>query len=1190
MNLLKLSAIEAVGFKSFADKIELNFTDGITAIVGPNGSGKSNVSDAIRWVLGEQSVRTLRGSSMEDIIFSGSGKRRALNIAEVSLMFSNHDGTLPVDFQEVSICRRLFRSGDSAYFINKAPCKLKDIHELLADTGLGKGSMSIIGQNKVDEILNGRPEDRRAIFEEAAGITRHKLRKKDAMKRLEETDNNITRLEDIKVDIVERLEPLRLSAEKTQKYNLLAKSLKDYRITVALRKIDKAESMTKDAKAQIEQLKDEETDATTNLNISENKLLLLTDEIEQVSKKLLETQQKITQANTEVEKLIGQKAVLQERINQNIERSNAIQEEEKRVDEQVAVLQERSDDFAKRILEQEVVEQKAKQSQDKWDKDYKELKERIEAIEQEQEQEQVDILERKRAILQVNNDIKAVETQSNVIKRKLEKLQKEKDETQDKFDLLQIELLDYKKAIENHEVTKEEFLKQLENVDKVVVEYKQSLQSVLSKERQLAEEKVSLNARVNILSKLQSEYDGFSNSVKKLMASKEAWRSGLFGAVGQLLEVPEKLVVAVETALAGAMQNIVAKDDVIAKQAIEYLKRENAGRATFLPLNNLRVYKLNNDDIRFVKEPGILGVADKLITFDKEISPAIEFLLGRTLIAQDLDSAIKVNRKGNTRFRIVTLDGDVIYAGGTMSGGSRSNKESGFLSRSHEIANGKNKIGELTKKIDELEKTKLVINNQITSSDNLKKELLANISQVDLFIATEKTRCVELEKSVKQLSLGLETLVFEEKEAVYEQKELAEQLVDFLETKEQAEKFDIEKLNLSTDLTRELQIAKQEYEKANQNYHDAKSQYEMAQKSTELMQEQFTNLELELKQVLASKERVQLEFSNFQKNISVAEKEQLELSETIIKKEEEVKEDKKLLDTVTAEQLKLLPEQKNVEKAVRTFRSDLNAIQNRLRNAEAIFVRNETELNIAKEQLQSSYELSLQEAREFYQEDISDSNLTKEIAKLDDEITKLGSINPNAIEEYGELKNRHDFMLHQYDDLVQAKEDLKSLINDIDRTMIKKFKEAFNAINSFFEDCFVRLFDGGFAKLKLLEPNEILTTGIDIVVQPLGKKMQTLTLLSGGERALTVIALLFAMLSYRPTPFCVLDEIDAALDEANVERFNNFLRDFATDTQFIIITHRKYTMQSANLIHGITMEESGVSRLISIKMIDKDLK
>lgn len=1190
MNLLKLSAIEAIGFKSFADKIELNFTNGITAIVGPNGSGKSNVSDAIRWVLGEQSVRNLRGSSMEDIIFSGSGKRRALNIAEVSLFFSNQNGALPVDFQEVSVCRRLFRSGDSAYFINKTPCKLKDIHELFADTGLGKGSMSIIGQNKVDEILNGRPEERRAIFEEAAGITKYKQRKKDAMRRLEETDNNITRLDDIKVEIVDRLEPLRLSAEKTQRYNILASRLKECKITVSLRKIDKAEQMAKEAKAQIEKLKEEDTNATTNLNISENKLLLLTENIEQVSKKLLDTQQQITQENTKIEKLTGQKAVLAERISQNTERSEAIEKEQERVDKQLSTLQKRSDDFNQRIAEQKNAEKTAKESEDKWNKDYQTIKERIDSIEQEQEQEKTNVLERKRAILQANNDIKATETQIASSKRRLEKLQLEKEQTQDKLTSLQNEISSYKEAIEKYDSDKVDFLKQIAEIENKTKKDKESLQNLLLQERKLAEDSVSVNARINILTKLQTEYDGFSNSVKKLMTSKEPWRRGLLGAVGQLLTVPENLVVAIETALAGSVQHIVAKDDIVAKQAIEYLKREKVGRATFLPLNNLRIYKLNNDDSRFINEQGILGIASSLISFNQEVKPAVEFLLGRTLIANDLESAIKVNRKGNTRFRIVTLDGDVINAGGTMSGGSRSNKEAGFLSRVQEITNGKKKLIELKSQIDLLAQKKVSVNQEIDNNEQKKEAFAEQVAQIGVALATEQTRCTELEKSAKQLIVGLDTIDFEYKEVALEQKDLTDKLACFHKDKEQAEKEDTEKLNFSNDLLKELQLIKKEHEQANQNYHQAKAQYETAQKATELIEEQFTNLQLEIKQLVENKQRIESDYESFQKNIEKAQIEQAELSESISKTQQEVTEYKQQLDAITAQQLKLLPEQKSLEKAVREFRSNLNAIQNRLRNAETIFVRNETELSIAHEQLQISYELSVEEAREFYQENVSDSGLDKEIARLDNSILELGPINAAAIEEYSDLKNRYDFMLNQYEDLVKAKEDLKALISEIDRTMTKRFKEAFNAINGFFEDCFTRLFGGGAAKLKLLDPSNILTTGIDIVVQPPGKKLQTLTLLSGGERALTVIALLFAMLSYRPTPFCVLDEIDAALDEVNVERFNNFLSNFATDTQFIVITHRKYTMQCAHLIHGITMEESGVSRLVSIKMVDKDLQ
>jgi chromosome segregation protein len=1181
-----LRAIETVGFKSFADKIELNFVDGITAIVGPNGSGKSNVSDAVRWVLGEQSMRALRGNCMEDVIFSGSGRRHALNMAEVTLCFANTDGTLPVAFQEVSVSRRIFRTGDSAYFINKTPCRLKDVHDLFADTGLGRGSLSIIGQNKIDEILNNRPEDRRALFEEAAGITRYKWRKKEAARRLEETENNIIRLNDIRFELNGRLEPMRESAEKTRQYNELSQELKEYRITAFLRKIDHSDNMRQTARVQLDELKQEEETLAADGNINDNKIFMLVGELEKVSSDMRGIQQKMADIQAAIEKLSGQKAVLAERIRQNEERAAGVNENKSRLASGEAELAKELCDIKARLAGQKKGEKAAGEDKEREQARLLETDRQIAETEKEQREEQNDIFERKRNILQLNNDIRAIETAFNVNVRRKERLMREKAGIEENIHSLRAEIDGYLKALARHEEEKKKLLGYSRENGKESDSLKNRSQALSGQEKKTEADMLSLKARTGVLEKLQSEYDGFSGSVKRLMTARAPWRQKLVGTVAQLIDVPAQYVPAIEIALGASIQNIVTEDDLSARQAIEFLKSEKAGRATFLPLNRLRIAAVGSDDLALVSACGIIGFADKLVECAAKVRPAVEFLLGRTLIAADLDAALKIRHSG--RLRIVTLDGDVIYAGGTMSGGSRSGRESGFLSRKQEIAENEKKLLDMGNRRDELAREKEDISAAIIA---VEKKIETNIGKINnMEVETAKTTAHrnEAEKNKKQLELGLATLAFEYNEIVNEDGKLTTELERLTAARGAAEAEDLGKYGLSDKLKNRLEELKTSREAIRLQYNDASIRYETAQKATELLAEQYDGLTARVRQAAAEGERLERELSNFRDTVALSLAEQERLEARILKEGQELDAVKGRLDEAAAEQLRLLPLQAQLEKTGKEIKNNLNSVQSRLRNAETIFVRYETELNMAIEQLKDSYALDVDEARKFYRGDFAESVLEDQLAGVEERLTLLGPVNPAAIEEYKQLKERYDFMTEQYNDLVKAKEDLGVLIKDIDHTMSKCFREAFVAINEYFKTSFVRLFGGGTAGLKLVEPADVLNTGIEIIAQPPGKKLQTLSLLSGGERALTVIALLFAMLSYRPAPFCVLDEIDAALDEANADRFVNFLMDYARKTQFIIITHRKITMQAADLLHGITMEESGVSKLISVKLLDRN--
>ncbi len=1188
MNFLRLRAIEAVGFKSFANKIELNFSDGITAIVGPNGSGKSNVSDAIRWVLGEQSIRTLRGSSMEDVIFSGSGKRKALNIAEVTLFFTNTEGVLPVDFQEVSICRRLFRSGDSAYFINKTSCRLKDIHDLFADTGLGKGSLSIIGQNKVDEILNCRPEDRRALFEEAAGITRYKIRKKEAMRRLEETDNNLIRLNDIKSEITDRLEPMQESAEKTRQHNLLQEMLKKCSITLSVQKIDAARKILLTAKEQTRQLEQEEIDLVTKANVHENNVFFLNQQIEQTTADLNKVQQEISSIEALTEKLSGQKDVLSERILQTNDRLASLKQDLSLVQDKLLQINDKIQNFAKRLQEQDEKEKSAFLETKDLSEKISDIQSQIKDIETNQQIEQSEILERKRNILQISNDIKQIQATIFSNQRKQEKILKEKAALEEQQILFLGQVKDIQDKISSLTDEKKIFIDKIESIRLQSIDKKNTLNQMQEQEKKLHEQAVALNTRIHILQKLEDNYEGFSYSVKKLLTVNTTWREKLLGTVSQLITLKSEFVQAIEIALGNFMQHIVCVDENTAKDAIAFLKEQKAGRATFLPLNTLRVNNLSKQELDFANIKGVVGFADKLVQCDDKVRLAIAFLLGRTLIVDNLDTALVINKKGNTRLRIVTLQGDVLHSTGMMSGGSRTNKESSFLSRKQEISTNTQEHQVLKEKLTNLAEKKHCIKEEITALDYEINHLNNELTNFDLELTKNNLNRNQTEKELDQLKIGFNTLDFEYNQLQEENVQLQNQIEQLSQQKETAQQDDINKNEQADKDKLLLEKLKEQDKSVSEVYNEAKTRYELAQNTTMLLKEQDNAMQEECLQINKEVQKFKNDENTFEQTIDECLKQKQIVEQKILEQGKELDVKSKQRDDLVQKQLELFPEQKQLEKQGKELKTNLGSVQNRLRNAQNIFVRHETELELSVQQLKDTYQLDVEQAREFCYDQQTESYLNSQISSLQEKLQQIGPVNPSAIEEYQEIKERYDFLTSQYSDLIEAKEDLNKLIYDIDRTMISRFREAFNKINAHFETCFTKLFGGGSASLKLIDLTDILSSGIEIIVQPPGKKLQVLTLLSGGERALTVIALLFALLSYRPAPFCVLDELDAALDEINVERFTNFIVDYAKDTQFLVITHRKATMQAANLLHGITMEESGVSKLVSIKMLERN--
>ena len=1185
---MRLKAFETYGFKSFAERTEINFEDGITAIVGPNGRGKSNISDAIRWVLGEQSAKYLRGNKMEDVIFAGTSKRRALGMAEVNLVFDNSDHKIPADFDEINICRRVFRSGDSEYYLNKKPCRLKDIVDLFSDTGLGRGSMSIIGQNRIDEILNSRPEERRALFEEAAGIAKYRLRKKEATHRLEETANNITRIYDIKSEIEGRIEPLRLSADKTQKYLKMSDELKSCRVTQVVHKLENIEEVNAKLAAKIAELNKRNEEIIVDVNLKENNGLILKTELDKLNEEFAELQNSIAERETLLEKLHGQEAVLSERILQSQKSQERLAAQKERLVQQLSEIESNLKTIADKYDALEIEQQAAQSAVNKHAAEQANKEKSIVDTEARIVNYKSSAFESMQQIVDLRNEIRSLETEQENRQRKREQLKKTLADLEEAYNSLSERhenILSEQQSITNSISLVQEQMSQL--VARNTADQK-TFGEVVRKRNSLNETLSSLQTRVDLLENMQRVYDGFGRSVKTLLSSESPWRSGIVGVVAELFQVQASYVVAIETALGGAMQNLVTRDVTTAKQAIEFLKRTKEGRATFLPLDTIRPTALRNDEAALVKLPGIIGVAAELVQCKEELLPVAKFLLGRVLVAQNMDAALKAAKANNYRLRIVTLEGEILNPGGSITGGSGRHKESGFLSRKNEIMLAKENVDNINRQI-------LTTQESIETCEAIVKQNNGKIEEFKALLQKNKVRQAELAAHLERAEAEIEQ--HKENIALYEQ-EKRQHSEDYLNTRNKLQELKpnlavLEQKDLSTKelvdkLQQELTAEQRALNVIRTHYQNACITLESAKERTNLISER-------IKQIDGDIARLQLEISNNdaenEKMVQVvAESEQTKEQLAIRQKDllAELKNDNGGKEDFTNRRLAIVERLALAEGELEAARKEFAASTQKLHLAEMEKVKQETEYETALEQIATTYNITLAEAKDSsLLLDLSDSALKKMETSLTHAIEELGPINAGAIEEYKTVSERYEFLNAQYNDLYEAKERLEEVINDINTNMSRRFKESLTKINAHFAETYKNLFGGGMASLELQNPDNILDSGIEIIVQPPGKKLQSLFLLSGGERALTVIALLFALLSYQPAPFCILDEIDAALDEANIDRFSAFLADYAKKTQFIIITHRKGVMEAADVLHGITMEESGVSRLLSVKLEEK---
>jgi len=1189
---LYLKSVTAFGFKSFADRTALEFGGGITAVVGPNGSGKSNISDAVRWVLGEQSAKYLRGSKMEDIIFSGTSRRRPLGLAEVTLVFDNRDHRLPLDFEEVSITRRLYRSGDSDYAINKKNCRLKDILDLLADTGIGKGAMFLIGQNKIDEILNSRPEDRRSIFEEAAGIARFRMRKKEASRRLDDTAQNLTRINDIKSEVESRVEPLRVEAERTARFNELNGKLRICRLTQFVNRVDTIETAREKLQQEQEECNRIYLKKSTDVSKQEALITSLQQELDALNDRVSHIQAGITEKEKALEAVKGEDAVLDERIEQSFRQQGNLIKRNEKLQEQIDqwsaqlealgkefdVLETASTDALNQVTVLEKQQQERQKSQNENEVKIRELTDSN--------------FEDMRNIIEMRNEIRSLETAQEQRMNRRNRLKEEVEAAESRLKELtgdQRNMLSRKGELEQ-DISR--YIKEGNELAEQVAGKRGLLQKTEGRYNECQARVASAESRLRLLQDMQRSLEGFGYGVKAVMQSREPWRTEIAGPVEALLTVESDYVTAVETALGAGGQNLVIRSAEAAKQAIRYLKEHREGRATFLPLDTIKEPILKADEKALIKLPGIRGFAADLLDCGDEVKPAVRFLIGRVLVAETLDYALAAAKKCGFHLKIVTLDGDVVNAGGSLTGGSRQKKESGYLSRAGEVKSQEQALRKYNQELLAIQEEKECLEEELLHREKRLNDLRDTVQQKNIRLTELKAEEQRLGEEIKRENDALLLAMDTRAQLANEYLSVRQLLADKRKPLQQMETANTESKNMLDTLQRQTQADKSALDMLALRLQDARVQVETVNAQRQLKDERMKQLDGDLGRLQDDYTANTEEIDKLGKTIEYSREKKTELAgqnKTLMQELQDILTGR---HDYSEQRLELTQKQGAAGEKLKALRSEQSKAEERVHQNEIDNAKLESDYQNALEQLTSEYKVNLAEARaeakvEGVLEDKSEIALRRMQAALQRQIEELGLVNPGAIEEFKAVSERCEFLQKQYTDLCEARDKLQSVIAEINGGMMRRFKEAFGKINTFFQNTYVQLFGGGTALLKLTDPEDVLESGIDIEAQPPGKKLQSLFLLSGGERALTVIALLFALLSYHPSPFCILDEIDAPLDDANIERFARFLTGYAANTQFIVITHRKGTMEAANVMYGVTMEESGVSRILSVRMEDK---
>ena len=1183
-----LKSIEVQGFKSFANKIVFDFHNGITGIVGPNGSGKSNVSDAVRWVLGEQSAKQLRGASMQDVIFAGTENRKPLSYAYVAITMDNSDHKLAIDFEEVTVSRRVYRSGESEYLINGNPCRLKDVTELFYDTGIGKEGYSIIGQGQIERILNGKPEERRELFDEAAGIVKYKKRKATAQKKLENERENLVRVNDILAELERQVGPLEKQAEKARIYLKKKEELKTYDVNMFLLEVERIEGQLKEVQEKYGIADGQLKDASESYDNIKTEYEKLEQDIEVMEEKITEIRENISNSTVMKGRLENQISVLKEQIHsaeltdEHMQsRIGAIDREKEERIRSRATYQAEKETLDGQLAEIDTRKLAAEEELSAIQKELARCREGIDKG----KNELMELLSQNASIKARQQRCDTMAEQINIRKAQLTKrLLARKSEEAD----LETVLKDYEEELATVNAAIEEGKAKAAEMEESLRDWKRKSAETSQKlEEDLAQFHKD-ESRLESLKNIAERYDGYGNSIRRVMEQK-AKHPGLLGVVSDLIQVDKKYETAIETALGGNIQNIVTDDEETAKEMIAFLKQNRFGRATFLPLTSVNG-KGNFKNPDALKEKGVIGLANTLVKTEARYEGVTAYLLGRVIVTEKIDDAIALAKKYHYSLHIVTLEGEYLSPGGSMTGGAFKNS-SNLLARNREIEELERSVSELKKQVkehkDRLEDIK-------TARDLLSDDLEEEKRKLQEQYILQNTAKLNVERATEQRN---------ESESVYaglqnESREIEQELLELSEQKEQIAK------EIADTKERETQIG-QESETFQKTLDEQSGKEDAASKIVSGIQMEEASIKQKAEFVRMNMERIDGEITRYEKEREQVFAEAEEAKTDAEKKRHDIEEIQKTIlasdDTYSGleEELKThIAKKEEMSAAHKGFFEKREEVANQISNLDKEIFR----LNSQREKLEEAqeyqnnymweeYELTLHAAMELRDTSYEDlAALKKLITALKDEIRKLGDVNVNAIEDYKEVSERYTFLKTQHDDLVEAEKTLVGIIEELDTGMRKQFLEKFAEIQQEFDKVFKELFGGGKGSLELVEDEDILECGIRIIAQPPGKKLQNMMQMSGGEKSLTAIALLFAIQNLKPSPFCLLDEIEAALDDSNVSRFAKYLHKLTKNTQFIVITHRRGTMAAADRLYGITMQEKGVSTLVSVNLIENDLE
>ena len=1181
---MRLTRLDISGFKSFAKKTELMFGSGITAVIGPNGSGKSNIADAVRWVLGEQSARALRGSKMEDVIFNGTQKRKPQSMCEVTLTFDNGDHLLPIEYDEVAVTRRMFRSGESEYVLNGRNCRLKDISELFRDTGIGKDGYSIISQGRVDEILSNKSGDRRTALEEAAGVMRYRVRKEEAERKLDGTERNMERIADTLKELGERIEPLKEQSATARTYLKLREELKDLEVNLFLYNSDRMRERMKTIAEQTAAL-----DAEIELNEARDRTLgeqsfELEAQVREIDERASAQQNKVIEMLSGVESHVGESNLLIER------REHAKKEIARVGDERDGALracEELKAQIAANDQNGTNVEELAALTEEilKETEAIRETDAEIAAREANVEAEKAAVMEAMNRLADAKSDLSRFDTMVAALRDRLAALDGEDAAAAAKKEALDAESEAAKKA----EQTQAEKMNEHVAARKTAQRERTEMESdflALQAELRIAEQNVgALSSREHVLREMVRSHEGYQNSVRAVLTAAETnteLQNCIVGPVAELLKVPKKMETAIGMSLGGSLQNIVTATAEDAKTVIEYARKNDLGRVTLLPMTLLNPNPLSEKERALLNEPGVVGLASELVRCDKRMEVVAEYLLGRTVVTETLDDAIALRKKSHSAFHIATLLGDFLSTGGTMTGGSL--KKSGFslLGREREVE-------EIRKQLKaaqaDVEKKQKAIEEQ-------KKQMLLKDAQIDAFLAAAHEDELELVRLKEQREI-IERDLHDAEETV---QELIDERGDVNESIADIEKRRAVSASVEDDIRKKNLVSTEDIRKEQADIAAMKQAREQRAAALTERRIRLTALEKEADAREAERQRLTRELALTEQRVGSFEAEIRTLTESveqadarISEMEQSISGEQDALTHAKEEQSKLEAERARINDLLSQYRHERDSLAEAYRTLgerkhknELTQSRMDMELKSGADRIWEEYELTYENAQALRHE-IAVGATQQRVNGLKTEIRGLGDVNVSAIEDYRTVSERFETLSAQYADLEKAKADLYTLIGQLTKTMEQTFVEEFQKIQANFGETFIELFGGGHAELRLSDKNDVLNCDIDIIAQPPGKKLQLLSLLSGGERALTAIALLFAMLKLKAPAFCVLDEIETSLDEANVSKFANYLRDYSEQTQFIIITHRKGSMEVCDTLYGVAMEEKGISSIVSAR-------